>query len=564
MSIAETVHELHNLRTHFGRRNRKRKHRLLGLAAGLHLDDAKTLREYHDTLMFMAAYPDDAEILRLINAEQRRIGRIARRIMAGDSKRARNRLSNSGIAGTNLTCSFSLDMATWLTRRFGRAVELDWEDDSAGSALDEYLSVLVANVERDGLLSERFTTREWFGLAKGNRRRTDLAWLVEQFEHLDGSPQVREHAFDSLNLHLHWKLTDKNGSRTGVRFASRPIFYEAEGLHRRASLHEWMGLPLPTTKRLSVARARQLLDACRATLCVRHREIDTLTYANDRDVALLNLERGIDVAVFGMQPARRLPIESYFGFVVARNRVPIGYGGGWVFFDRSEIGVNVFDEFRGGESAFVFAQVIRVYHQYLGARRFVVDPYQFGAGNTEAIRSGAFWFYYRLGFRPADDRSRQLADAEFERILADRSYRSPTRVLRKLARARLVFDLDTDAPAPGRDLEPSDIGIAVTRWIGKRFDGDRRFAGRWAPRRVMRDLGVDQMSGWPAAEREAFERMSVLLGPIAGLRSWSNGEKQSLVSIMRSKGGSSERSYIQKLRRHTKLHDALQTLSRRR
>ena len=36
--------------------------------------------------------------------------------------------------------------------------------------------------------------------------------------------------------------------------------------------------------------------------------------------------------------------------------------------------------------------------------RFVVEPSQFGGTNKEGLLSGAFWFYYRLGFRPIDPR----------------------------------------------------------------------------------------------------------------------------------------------------------------
>ena len=55
-------------------------------------------------------------------------------------------------------------------------------------------------------------------------------------------------------------------------------------------------------------------------------ETDPITYANPREVTLVRLERGIDIALFGSVPERRLPIESFFGFVIAKNRVPIGYG----------------------------------------------------------------------------------------------------------------------------------------------------------------------------------------------------------------------------------------------
>ena len=37
------------------------------------------------------------------------------------------------------------------------------------------------------------------------------------------------------------------------------------------------------------------------------------------------LGRGLDVALFGLLPDRRLPLESFFGYIAARNRVPLAY-----------------------------------------------------------------------------------------------------------------------------------------------------------------------------------------------------------------------------------------------
>ena len=38
-----------------------------------------------------------------------------------------------------------------------------------------------------------------------------------------------------------------------------------------------------------------------------------------------------------------------------------------------------------------------------------IDPYQLGHGNEEGLASGAWWFYYKLGFRPLDPDIRKLA-----------------------------------------------------------------------------------------------------------------------------------------------------------
>ena len=47
------------------------------------------------------------------------------------------------------------------------------------------------------------------------------------------------------------------------------------------------------------------------------------------------------------------------------------------------------------------ASVLRTYAQLFAVERFVVEPYQFGARNREALESGALWFYFRLGLNRA-------------------------------------------------------------------------------------------------------------------------------------------------------------------
>src|SRR6516165_2804408 len=71
----------------------------------------------------LVAYPDERAVLRLAEAELRRIaGAVVRRSPAEVT-----RLDGTGLPGTLTACAFSLDLARWLTRRFPRDVELDWE-----------------------------------------------------------------------------------------------------------------------------------------------------------------------------------------------------------------------------------------------------------------------------------------------------------------------------------------------------------------------------------------------------------------------------------------------------
>src|SRR6185436_9582461 len=106
------------------------------------------------------------------------------------------------------------------------------------------------------------------------------------------------------------------------------------------------------------------------------------------------------------------------------------YGGGWPFLGTCKIGVNIFAPFRGGESALLFGQVLRVYRQCFGVGRFVAEPSQFGGTNREGLRSGAFWFYYRLGFRPINRDAARRASDVWSRMAGQSGYRLSERQLR--------------------------------------------------------------------------------------------------------------------------------------
>lgn len=554
------IETLRQGRTEFGRIGRTRKYHLIQSIGRQSIRKPEVARAWHDLLLFLSAYPDDSQFLRQVNKELDRLALTMLRSQSEGTRGLTNLLSDSGIAHTETVHPFTLDMMQWLTRRFPKDLCLDWDDDSLGDAFDEFAQQIVPRVERDGLYADDLTTREWFAHAMGKSKLSDAAWIAEQFQRLRGEPALRDHAFDSLNLSTRWKLCNKAASRTFCRFPSRPIFFQNEPILRHVDLNSIAAKPLAGAEYVAARKAEAILDACRTTLCVRHREIDTLTYANPREVSLFQLERGIDVAVFGMTPERRLPIESYFGFVVARNRVPIGYGGGWVFLDRCEIGVNIFDEFRGGESAFAFAQVIRVYRQFFRTTRFLVDPFQFGAGNREAIASGAFWFYYRLGFRPIDARLCRRADAEAAKLQANPKCRTPGSTLRTLARAKLFMDFSRKLPesAPAPDL--TRIGLALTAWLGRRFKGDRATAEAWCANRVMKILNVKPTKNWSGHEKTALEQMSLLIAPMNSITKWQDAERSRLLQALRAKGGTHERNYAIGLQKIPRFRDALSDL----
>lgn len=539
----EITPELLSLRTRFDRRSGGRKRRLLTLLGRCTFGDVRQILVAHDLLLFVCANPGDAKTLRAAERALRRVAAQAEAVWQTGRQRDRRRLADSGIAGTELVCSLTYEAVRWLVGRYGRDVAIAWDAEGTNAALDGLLPLLVERAEQDGLLAADLSTADWLELARG--RWTGATWLVEQFERLPLSDTLREPLFERLDLSLRWKLRRRDASRTWLRFprGSRADYSPTPG--RGFDVQALVRRPLPDVKRLPVAEATRWIDLARATLAVRGRETDAVTYADPREVTRVGLEGGLQVALFGSRPERRLPVESFFGYMAISHGVPIGYGGGWVFFDRCEIGVNVFPAFRGGPSAWVFAQLLRVYHRHYAVRRFRVDPYQFGAGNPEAIRSGAFWFYHRLGFRPTEARCASLAEREAQRIARQPGYRTPAATLRRLARSPLELIVGRRQPSPVLDLPR--LGLAVTGWISREFGGDRAAARVSAVRRMRRLLCPLAEHRWRPEEREAFEQMCLLIAPLEGVGDWPAQDRAALAACMRAKGGPQERTYARRL-----------------
>jgi hypothetical protein len=141
-------------------------------------------------------------------------------------------------------------------------------------------------------------------------------------------------------------------------------------------------------RRLATAAGLRILDAARAALATRYREFYGFNHGDARRTIEVDGGRGIRIHVFGLPPPRRLPLRAGTAFLVSRNGIPIGYGDGFILFERVDLSFNVFPEYRDGETAFVFARLLRAYRRTFGVTVFSIDPYQVGFRNEEAIESG--------------------------------------------------------------------------------------------------------------------------------------------------------------------------------
>ena len=137
-------------------------------------------------------------------------------------------------------------------------------------------------------------------------------------------------------------------------------------------------------------------------MVTRERSLEAFSFADARDAWLVDDGDGLAFAFAGVIPQRRHALASFYGGLTLRNGVPIGYAQADIVGRSAALSFNTFDTFRGGEAAYTFARWLAALRQLFGTTSFSIEPYQLGQDNDEALESGAWWFYAKLGFAPRD------------------------------------------------------------------------------------------------------------------------------------------------------------------
>ncbi|HEY2798609.1 MAG TPA: hypothetical protein VGK26_12025 [Thermoanaerobaculia bacterium] len=541
--------------------------RLLRTASRLEFRDPEDLIRLHEALLFLRAYPHDARVLRASERLLRDFARRVARLRDSDSEfdlDAFDALEVAGVAGTVVSTDFSFDLVRRLLPRHPRELSIDWDACNAEDRMRATWPAFVPLLEEEALADANVPYREWLAAAAG-REENDAAWIVPRYEALPGTDDDRAERWDSLGAPVAWDLARSRSSRTRMRRPGpSPFFHGGPLLPRReVSLDAIVGGPPLALRRLSRREGERVCDMVRDATAVRYREFYTFTYADPASVVSARPGRGVELFLLGVTPDRRLPLRAAYGGFVVKNGVPVGYIEGLAFLERLEIGFNVYYTFREGESAWIYAQVLRLHRDALGVTSFSIDPYQLGFQNEEAISSGAFWFYRKLGFRPTDASVARGVAREESRIARDPAYRSSPAALRRLVTHNVLYE------APG-GLHPRgewdrfhvrEIGLAVNRRMRREFGGSAARLRTVSEGRVAAALGMAIPREQVA--RRAFSELALVLDLIPDLERWSAAERRAAAAVVRAKAGPLERAYLRGLQRHARLRRALIRLGTR-
>jgi hypothetical protein len=548
----QLLDQLDKLKHQFDPLSARRVSFLLKRLAQQPLSEPQLLIQYHEILLFLVAYPRSPSILRAVETQLRHFSQRVKELESYYELSTIGYPEVSGIAGTQVTDTFSYYIVQWLKRKYASQTSLSWdwfEDEyRLGQVWPRFLPLLA----EDALVEANVPYRDWLRAARG--RRDELAWLLERFARLPLEEQQKEEMYDSQKLYVRWAFPYPS-SRTGLRLAGpgNELFLHRGPLIQRRDISfpaELQAAP-PTFKKLTVRAGEAALDLAREASTVRYRELYGFTHGDPKHVIEARLGRGVVIFVIGLPAQRRLPLRAYHAAMIFKNRVPIGYFEGLSLCERMESGFNLYYTFRDGETAWLYARTLNVMHHLFGVTAFTLDPYQIGFENDEGIASGAFWFYRKLGFRPTRKSLLALTLKEEAKIKSRARYRTATATLKQLAAGSMIFELEDDRVGDWDNFQVRKIGLATQRLLASR-GGDQAKLRQIAVKDCERTLAVN-ITSWSPEQQTAFGDFSPLLYQISDLNDWTRSEKDQLVGVIKAKAARNEATYLKLMQKHHRL-----------
>lgn len=469
------------------------KRHALAAVASTALRHGAALTRYHDCLLYLLAHPSDAALLRAVQAELARLARFLRERRGRHS----DALNDQGLPWVDLVMTFSHDATRWLENHPFCRQRIDSFDAQAPLDLNAVLKLTLNSVEHSETTAglDNAALLDALGVPPPQR----LRFILDELGRFDAQPYLKDELYGSLRLYTRLTPTDRRFSKAYNRLPMPAGPFWQRTLLRSFDPLALIDSALPAPRALEGEALDEVVRVIRTSLVLTSRETDPATYLDPRTLRVVDVEHGLTVALYGLQAQRQLALESYVGFTLFKNGLAAAYGGAWLFGPRAAFGMNIFEPYRGGESGYMMCQVLRAYRQLFRAAYFEVDAHQFGLDNPDGIATGAFWFYYRHGFRPLDPALAALAERERAKMRRQPGHRSSTRTLLRFTGSNVALNFGSSRPA-----HPFDLLVPVTRMISRRFAGDRRAAERECLARFERATGpVDGLA--PAARSFALE-----------------------------------------------------------
>ncbi len=554
---ARALARLEAIRQEFGPGPARERLALLKRLERARLSSADEVLRLHEALCYARAYADGPRVLAQVVRMLERFDRRA------DLRAHRAALESSGVAGTDVRFRFFAATALALAERWPAHLTYDWDAWDDPSRLEELLPLLAVHGETPALDEWDLGLRGWIARMKP-ARAGDAAFVTRRLAGRVKDAFLFEKLHDGVDAPMALTAGADTPSRSRSRWPVKRVVWQKGALRRgRPDLRAELQRPPVSVRPLSPRDGERIVAMAREAMVTRARDLDAFAYGDPRDVRMVDCGDGLAFAAIGVRPERRLLMESVYGFLTLKNGVPTGYVLTSALFGSAEIAYNVFDAFRGGEAGAVYGRVLAMTKHLFGVDAFTIYPYQLGgAGNSEGLKSGAWWFYRKLGFEPHDRAVRRLVAREEARMARDPEFRSSLATLKVLGEENVYwFEGRKRDDVIGR-LPLANVGLAVSDFLSRHAGGDPDRGTAACAREAAALLRGGPAAGWSASERQAFERWAPFVLLLPGVARWSPAEQRALVAVIRAKGGRRETEFVHAFDAHPKLRAAVAEIAR--
>lgn len=536
--LSNTLIELKSITFKFDAESSLKKTQIITSLTNLKFNNHKDFKLFHDVLLSLLAYPSDKKMMKLASDSLKQL-----LSQLNSNTRLREKLTGTGFYNTKIECNFSYSMVCNLVSNFPNQISIH-SSSSNSETQKSVLKLILPKVEYSKIHLGELDFKKRLSHFITHSTQTDLEWLIYHIQNSTDNYKTQEFIFNELGIFIQWNINDIHSSVSFLRGTDLPIYFHKD-LQKQVLLPAILNKKLPKPVTLNPSTKQKIINSARLSLCYLYRETEPFTNANSNDITLFNLDKGISIALFGSTIEKRYSLESYIGYLVFKNNMPVSYGGGWIFGERCQFGINILEPFRGGESALIICELLRTYHQYFGVKRFVVKPYQFGFKNTEAIKTGAFWFYYKLGFKPVNEALRKLAHQEDEKRKINTKYKSDEATLKKFTKSNIELVLDKNTYP---DFDSEKISQLITTHINTSYSGNRQAALDNCFKIMCKNTGI-KLSYFKIHDLEYAKQIAVLLSIHPEYKQWQTAHKKNILKLITLKSSTTEIEWIKHLQK---------------
>jgi hypothetical protein len=331
---------------------------------------------------------------------------------------------NSGLPDTPIEASFSFQMSYWIINSGLIETEKVYSNCRKSDQM-ELITPFLNKTQQEFLSEENLSWKGWCKYLNLDEKNY-LQSILTIFYHSKADVVIKEMVFKRLQVFIRFRA--KLFQSPGVSSIS-PQYYKR--LIKNIQLEDYIGKSNFLELKLEKTQLEKVVNSAKINLLNLCKETDPITNADVLKTKVL-IKNETTICLFYLKKDFQLKNQLYVGYMVYRNQIPVAYGGGWCFKKQIRFGLNILPFVRGGESQKILADILSCYKKLFKPNVFLIDAYQIGKNNLEAINSGAFWFYYKLGFRSVKHELNNIAQKEFQLLKLNKAHKTTTKTLKKL------------------------------------------------------------------------------------------------------------------------------------